>query len=426
VATPKDTQETRSEKEPQKSRSDAKKRPKRAAFTDPFLKSLKPATPGEVRYEVLDAGTKHQLYPGFAIRVSSTGRKVFVLAYRRNGRRRKLTIGTYPQVSLAEARARALAVRSDADFDPAWEREVRRAAPTFAELAEMFRERHMETDAIRPATRDGYRRYLKTLITHFGDVRLSDITTETIEDFRDERTATPTGTNHALEMLSAVFSWARKKNRELRVFLPVNPCADVEHLREQPKNRVLKDDELRAVMQAANGLTQLGWRDGVWWLALHGCRPSDVYLMVDGERRGVRWEDLDLKAREWSLPMTKTEPRTVPLTPAALRALKRAEAYRKSSDVFVFVVTWDALAKKIREAAGVPFQPKDLRTTAATTMQRLRVLPDIIDRVQGRSPGGPSVRRLYQQYAYMDEQRKALEKWQRHLLSIAPEPEGER
>jgi hypothetical protein len=397
----------------------APKRPKRAVFTDPFLKGLKPATRAEIRYEVLDAGTKHQLYPGFGIRVS-TRRKVFFLAYRRNGRRRRYTIGTFPQVSLADARGRALAVRQDTDYDPAREKAVRRAAPTFRELADQFRARYVDTDKIRPSTAEGYRRHLRTLTSHFGEEKLSDVTAELIEDFRDERASTPVGTNRALEVLSRLFSWGRE-NRELRAFLPANPCAGMKALDEEPQNRVLKRDELRAVLVVANTLPPVQ-RDAVWWLSLHGCRASDVYLRT--VRRGVRWDDLDVEAHEWKLPTTKTKPRIVPLTAAALRAVKRAEAYR--SGEFVFPVRWDSLAAAVRKETSQPFAPKDIRTTVATEMQRLHVLPDIIDRVQGREPLGPSVRPIYQQYAYLDEQREALERWQRHLLSLAPEPRSRR
>ncbi len=420
MATPKDTQELGLTKF-------APKRPKRAIFTDPFLKGLKPATPTEVRYEVLDAGTKHQLYPGFGIRVSSTGRKVFFLAYRKNGRRRRYTIGTFPQLSLADARERVLAVRRDTDYDPAREKAVRRAAPTFSELAEEFRARYVDTDEIRPSTAEGYARHLRTLDAHFGDRKVTAITIDDAEDFRDTHEETPVGTNRALEVLSRVFSWARA-DRKFRPFVPANPCEGLKALPETPESRVLRRGELKAVLEAANEL-EPRWRDAVWWLALHGCRPSDVYLR--GVRRGVRWDDLDLAASEWHLPITKAStstgapiPRVVPLTDRALRVVERAKAYRKGE--FVFPLRWDSVAAAVRKKTGQPFAPKDLRTTCATEMQRLGVLPDIIDRVQGRTPWGPRVRERYQKYAYQKEQREALEKWQRHLLSLAREPRSGR
>ena len=407
------------ERYPETARRFAPRRVKRASFTDQFLRGLKPATKLEERYEVFDEGTKRAKYPGLAIRVSHTGRKIFVVLYHRNGRLRRYTIGEFPIRTLRDAREKALEIVRDKDIDPAERNRQRRAAPRFSELAEAFRQRYIETDAIRPATAEDYVRRLRHLVSHFGDMKVTDIAIEDVEDFRDERAETPVGTNRTIEVLSRVFSWARE-DRELRPFVPSNPCSGLKALRERPENRVLKSAELKAVLKAGSKLTER-WRDALWWLALHGCRPGDIYTRTR-IKRGIRWEHFDIEAKEWLLPETKSEPRVVPLTDAALRIIDRVRAY--SSDEFVFRVRWDTLGAAVRRETGLEFSPKDLRTTCATEMQRLGVLPDIIDRVQGRRPWGPAVRARYQKYAYLEEQRHALELWRKKLLSIAPEPRG--
>jgi hypothetical protein len=106
----------------------------------------------------------------------------------------------------------------------------------------------------------------------------------------------------------------------------------------------------------------------------------------------------------------------VPLTDTAIKLLDRVKSYNDSGPVFL--ARWDALAAAIRTEVGFAFEPRNLRTTVATEMQRLGVLPDIIDRVQGRRPWGPAVRARYQQHAYLDEQRDALAKWQAKLFSL--------
>ena len=72
----------------------APKRPKRESFSDASLRALKPATRAEVRYEVMDEGTKHEKYTGLGVRVSWTGRKTFFMLYRREGKLKRYTIGT--------------------------------------------------------------------------------------------------------------------------------------------------------------------------------------------------------------------------------------------------------------------------------------------------------------------------------------------
>jgi hypothetical protein len=68
-----------------------------AALTDLSIRGLVPHV--NRRFEVFDAKT-----PGFAVRVFPTGIKSFVVFYRHRGRLRRLTLGRYPVLSLADAR----------------------------------------------------------------------------------------------------------------------------------------------------------------------------------------------------------------------------------------------------------------------------------------------------------------------------------
>lgn len=66
------------------------------------------AAPGLKRLDVWDA-----LLPGFGLRVSPTGRKVWFVMVRPNGHPTRVTLGTYPAISLADARsAGAEAIRN--------------------------------------------------------------------------------------------------------------------------------------------------------------------------------------------------------------------------------------------------------------------------------------------------------------------------
>jgi Arm DNA-binding domain len=60
------------------------------------VRSIEGLKPGRTRYEVFDA-----LTPGLAIRVTPTGHKSWVLLYRYHGRLRRLTLGRYPDRTLA-------------------------------------------------------------------------------------------------------------------------------------------------------------------------------------------------------------------------------------------------------------------------------------------------------------------------------------
>ena len=108
-------------------------------LTTRFLDSIKP--PKGARVEYWDAST-----PGFGLRVAPSGRKTWVLMYRVRGdkRLRRATLGTYPTLTLADAREQA---RTDLRMaakgrDPAGERKAEREADTFADLAEQYIEKY--------------------------------------------------------------------------------------------------------------------------------------------------------------------------------------------------------------------------------------------------------------------------------------------
>ncbi len=66
------------------------------------VKGVESAKPGPVRKEIPDGDL-----PGFYLVVQSTGRKSFAYRYRYGGKTKKLTIGTYPKLTLADVRALA-------------------------------------------------------------------------------------------------------------------------------------------------------------------------------------------------------------------------------------------------------------------------------------------------------------------------------
>ncbi|MDR0842971.1 MAG: Arm DNA-binding domain-containing protein, partial [Acidobacteriota bacterium] len=82
--------------------------------------------------------------PGFFVRVSPRGRKSFGVMYRAGNRLRRLTIGSYPLLSLADARVAAVKALRNSELgqDPATEKQEERHAPTFEEVSSEYLEKH--------------------------------------------------------------------------------------------------------------------------------------------------------------------------------------------------------------------------------------------------------------------------------------------
>jgi len=84
--------------------------------------------------------------PGFGLRILIAGRKTWTPLYRYQGRLRRLTLGTFPPIGLAEARGLARGALAGVQHgkDPATAKQQRRHADSFADLAERYLREHAE------------------------------------------------------------------------------------------------------------------------------------------------------------------------------------------------------------------------------------------------------------------------------------------
>src|SRR5262245_62438709 len=115
-------------------------------------------------------------WPGFGVRVSPAGRKSWVVMYRFHGRVRRVTIGPYPYVSLADARAKGKALMTQVfqGTDPAAVRAAERLAETFAQLADEYLERHAKPR--KRTWREDERILRRELLPHWGKMKAKDVT----------------------------------------------------------------------------------------------------------------------------------------------------------------------------------------------------------------------------------------------------------
>src|SRR5262245_53980709 len=98
---------------------------------------------------------------GFGLRVTSGNARAFVLSYRtRDGRPRRLTIGSADEWTVAAARTEAMRLRRDIDLgaDPLGELQEARRAETVKDLCERLLAEH--GPRLRPRTRADYKRQI--------------------------------------------------------------------------------------------------------------------------------------------------------------------------------------------------------------------------------------------------------------------------
>lgn len=201
---------------------------------------------------------------------------------------------------------------------------------------------------------------------------MANLSTARVAAYRDERLkeVSPGTVIRELAYISSIVNHAR---REWGINVP-NPVHMVRKPQSpQARSRVLTDEEVEKLLQA---LEPTGRRS-------HWTKPAVQLALATAMRRGellsLRWEHVDLQNRTAFLSDTKNgEPRTVPLSTAAVQVL--AELPRHTSGVVIPVkfYTLDAAFKRARKRAGLDdVRFHDLRRTAITRMAEK--LPNVIE-----------------------------------------------
>ena len=319
---------------------------------------------------------------GLYLIVQPSGSKSWAVRYSRSGRVMKVTLGPYPALSLAEARRRALGIVASVanGADPAVERKAAQKAAerTAAEvktvrmIADEFLKRHTsEHNGARWAAET--RRILeRNILPAIGDKAAAEVDKADINAMLDViRDRGPIAANRTLAVVKKLFRWALGRGDVDR-----DPCAGIAKPgAEQKRDRVLTDDELARVWRAAEGM---GYAFG----------PAVRLLILTGARReevgGMRWSEVDIEARTWTLPASRAKngvEHVVPLSNAAVDILRSLPRIGRAG--FVFTTTgataisgWSRAKAQMDKASGVTgWTLHDLRRTFATGLAGHRRRP---------------------------------------------------
>jgi integrase len=382
----------------------------RAKLTAPFVESMKPPERGQIEY--WDRKT-----PGFALRVSQGGQKAWVLLYRHQGRLRRLTLGTYPILGVADARdmAKARLAEVQQGNDPATAKRDRRESDTFAALSDRYLTEYARSKKRASSVHEDEKMLRRELLPIWGARKAGDITRRDVIALVDGIAARGAGiaANRTLALASKIFNFAVSKE-----VIDVNPAYRVPKPgREQARTRTLRDEEISAV-----------------WHALED-EPRDIaalfkVLLLTGQRRGevvgMRWNEVDLEAGWWELPRERSKngrAHRVPLVGRVSSILAELAARRGDSQyVFpgrygrgVIVNFAKPLARIIERADVAAFSVHDLRRTCATGMAKAGVAPAVISKVLNHLTANTGASRItelhYAKYSYDAEKKAALLRW---------------
>lgn len=355
----------------------------KAHLTERNAKTFKPGPRNTIVY---DDGVI-----GFGLRITQAGARAFVLDYLFEARKRRLTIGSWPDWSVAAAREQAKRYKREIDQgrDPLAQRDERRIAPTIKDLIERYLDEHGPRLS-KDYARDQRNMLNKYVLSKWRDRKVIDIRPADVDALLAEiakgrarpskaktkqkrlkplapSKPTPIQANRVGGIIRKMFNLAIRW--EMRTD---NPASGFIRNPESPRERFLDLEEIGRLSQA---------------LADHANRRgADVIrlLMLTGARRGealnARWDQFDLNRAVWTKPAATTKQRRLhraPISRAAV-ALLRTVRERVPEDcpwVFPGDVDGQPLIEikrfwdDIREMADLPgVRIHDLRHTFASLL----------------------------------------------------------
>jgi integrase len=263
--------------------------------------------------------------PGFGVRIMPSGKRFFLVQYRRHGRTRRVMLGQFGPLTAEVARRQALMLLAQArsgGSDPAAERDALRQSLTVEQLGARFLKEHVAVRC-KPTTQSEYRRSVELFIDPFlGKQRIRSVTTADVAELHGSLSYIPYQANRTLGVLSKMMSvaeiWGLRDRHS-------NPCEDIQRYPEHKRERFLSLKEVKALGRALDAAESDG-SEGKYactafrLLLLTGCRLSEI--------QRLRWEHVYLDEGELRLPDSKTGAKTVHLGAAAialLRSLPRVE-----------------------------------------------------------------------------------------------------
>jgi integrase len=366
------------------------------------------------RYDLFDAKTR-----GLGLRVGTGGTKSFFVMRRVNGQMQRRTIGAYPDLSLADARKIA---EKELSLMSHGETETPNKARLFREVYTDWIDRDQAENRTVQQVCNAMELHV---LPKFGKRRISDIRKTDVIILIDGITDAGKGTqaNRILAYIKRLFSWAAKRD-----LVQSNPAADVEKTaREVSRDRVLAPDELGRIVRAAGTMP-------------YPFGPYTLLLLMLAQRRdevaAMRWPEVDLINRTWTIPgarMKNGEAHQVQLSDQAadiLCQLPRHDdtdlvfpATRSRTEGFRHPISGFSKVKlRLDSISGATnWVYHDFRRAFASHVtEQLGVSPAVADKVLAHKTGVVrGVAAIYNRAAYLEERRKAMQKWADWLDEVA-------
>jgi len=394
---------------------------------------------GELRdlnYRKLGAGKtlRDPKRPGFSMRANKSG-KIFFYRYAENGKQVELKLGTYPEMSLAEAREIWMAARAEvlAGKKPT-------LATSSAMTVEQMCHRYLELARTRKRSwKEDERQINLDIIPKLGSKQADEITPEDIEHLllAALNRGSPRSAQKLLALLRFMFNVAlgTGKGRKWHLIsdkdtasikvkpwitLSANPCGSITLPEHKPQSVHLDEKQLRNFVRL---LPTTAMPDDVKQLLM-------LQLMTCarvGEVAAMTFDELNLEDAVWTLPAERSkngQEHRVMLSSQTVEILEKRKKTLKSGCVFPHgnnPVRTDSIGSwiaKNREKLKAPegFTSHALRHTCITGLASMGCKVVVRDRISNHKCNNLSdMDARYNRYEYDQDARDWLQSWANYL-----------
>ncbi|WP_201587042.1 tyrosine-type recombinase/integrase [Psychrobacter jeotgali] len=367
---------------------------------------------------------KYSDQQGLQLLVRNTGTKTWISAYRFDGKQTRITLGTYPIMSLAEARQANTEIKALlADgIDPKNKKRQDKLANIHAQkfndyaldwLAERKRN-------VKPRTyQQDYNRMHKDVLPHFEGIALKDVSFDDCKAMADniesrvnaEKMPPREVTRRTIDLVSNILRRAQRER-----LIESNHTEGLKELYPKAKTKHMKHVELKELpkllqdIESYHGHEQT--RLAMKFLAYSFCRTIELRMM--------KWEHIDFPNRLWRVDIDNLKiarKHVVPLSDQMLAVLKEMKAITGEYE-YVFYHTGmhqPYSAEFINNALDIlGYAGKQtghgFRHIASTNLNELGYMGDAIEKQMAHDKKS-SIRAVYNHAQHLEERRKIMQVW---------------
>lgn len=374
---------------------------------------------------------------GLYLRIAPTGSKSWILRAMVAGKRRDMGVGPYPEVGLAQARARARDLREQIwrGVDPVAERQAavartrqeRDQALTFAQAARRWFSAMAPQWRGNPRAGNALARMELHAFPRIGDIQVDAVTLgqvlAVLEPLWIAKTETAKKLRYSME---GVFEWAIAAGHRT------------------DDNPAVWKGGLKAVLPTPSKITRVVHHPALAWQQVgafmadlrrkQGMAPRALEFAIltaarSGEVRGATWQEIDLPRRLWTIPAERMKggrAHVVPLSDQALTLLRSLPRASGSDIVF-----WsprgrplsDAMLSLLCRRMGVGAVPHGFRSSFKDWARSSSAYPDEVSELCLAHVSSDVTRAAYARDSLLPQRTQMLDQWGRFCAQ--PLPAGE-